>query len=269
MTTKPPNGTRFIDITDGEKPKPEDAAVVSGEGSLVQKIEKSKGRPKSYVLDLKIHTPRSLLGTSPLSGIDAAPALVRLAVVKGIDIIAVTDRNTGASLDTIVNAARGVRLVVLPGVEIRTCVTVCDDVVLTCLFPEHFRSADIAAFLTAIKVPESAIGSSNFVVPIPFEEVLREVELRDGVAFPSRIDKTPNRLAVLPELVNRYGFRAFDVAYGDSARIFSRQWPKTKFSLFSFSNASALAQVGSRCSKVKMASPGYDGVRDLVRRVGV
>jgi hypothetical protein len=80
------------------------------------------------------------------------------------------------------------------------------------------------------------------------------------------MDKTPHRLAVVPVLVETFGFRAFDLAYADSARFFKTQWPKIKFHLFSFSNAHALAQVGSRIAKVKMPDPGFVGVKAMVAR---
>jgi hypothetical protein len=80
------------------------------------------------------------------------------------------------------------------------------------------------------------------------------------------MDKTPHRLAAIPTLVEKYGFRAFDLAYADSIRFFKSKWPKIKFQLFSFSNAHALAQVGSRIAKVKMSEPGFTGIKAMVAR---
>jgi hypothetical protein len=250
--------------------KPNNDVRVAGtveEDLLVKKIEISKSRLKSYVLDLKVRTPLSLIGNSPLSGLQAAPALVRLAIVKGIDIIAVTDRNTGFSLDSIINAARGTQLTVIPGVELRTSLNNCDNLIVTCLFSENRAAENVSEFLTALGVPPEAAFNDDFIVPRPFDSIVNEVEERGGAIFPSRIDKTPNRLATLPFLVERYGFRAFDLSYGDSARFFSRKWPNLKFSLFSFSNANALAQVGSRSSKVKLSSAGFSGIQELVKRI--
>ena len=85
-------------------------------------------------------------------------------------------------------------------------------------------------------------------------------------ALPSRLDKTPHRMSAIPLLVNQYGFRAFDLAYPDSARYFKAHWPKTKFQLFCFSNAHALAQVGSRMAKVKLAEGGFAGIRSIIGR---
>jgi len=83
------------------------------------------------------------------------------------------------------------------------------------------------------------------------------------------MDKTPNRQATIPTLVQKYGFRAFDLAYSESTQFFKARWPKVKFNLFSFSNANALAQVGSRSARVKLATPGFAGIKQIVAREAV
>jgi hypothetical protein len=227
--------------------------------------EKSKARQKSYIMDLRIHSPASL-GYLGVEGLDTAPALVRLARVKGLDVIAVTDFYSGSFIDRVAEAARGSSLTVVPGVVIRCTIPGCQDVILTCLFPESFTGARIEEFLRAIEVPTAAFGSRTYVVTKSLRDTLAVVEKFHGVALPSRMDKTPHRLAAIPALVEEYGFRAFDLAYGDSTRFFKTRWPKMKFHLFSFSNANALAQIGSRIAKVKMPIPGFEGIRQIVGR---
>jgi len=226
---------------------------------------KGKTRQKSYVLDLRIHSPASL-GYLSIEGIDTAPALVRLAKVKGLDVIAVTDFYSGQFIDRISEAAKGSPVTVIPGVAIRCVLGACDDVVLSCLFPEGVSGTQIESFLRAIEVPTSAAGDKSYLVRLPFERILGAIEAHGGVALPSRMDKTPHRLAAIPTLVEKYGFRAFDLAYADSTRVFKSKWPKIKFQLFSFSNAHALAQVGSRIAKVKMTEPGFTGIKAMVAR---
>lgn len=235
------------------------------EMSLSDKIEKTKVRTKSYLMDLRIHSPASL-GYLAIEGIDTAPALVRLAKVKGLDVIAVTDYYSGRAINKIAEAARGSELTIVPGTVIRCAIQGCDDVILTCLFPETAPGEAVEAFLRSLDVPESAAGSKSHIVRLPFEKVLSTLEQHGGMALPSRMDKTPYRMAALTLLVEKYGFRAFDLAYPDSARFFKTRWPKLKFRLFSFSNANALAQVGSRIAKVKMQNPGFMGIREIIAR---
>ncbi len=234
--------------------------------TLRSSIEKSKVRKKSYLMDLRIHSPASL-GYLSIEGIDTAPALVRLAKVKGLDVIAVTDYYSSEFIDRVVEAAKNTPLTVIPGLALRTVLGSCDDVVLTCLFPEIHSTESIREFLRELKVPKSAMGNKRYLVKNKsFKEVLALIENYGGVALPSRMDKTPHRMAVISELVEDYGFRAFDLAYADSVAFFKKRWPKIKFQLFSFSNAYALAQVGSRIARVKMPDPGFAGVKHLVSR---
>lgn len=228
-------------------------------------VERSKPRQKSYSMDLRIHSPASL-GYISIEGIDTAPALVRLAKVKGLDVIAVTDFYSGSFIDRVQAAAQESEITVIPGVVIRCSLASCDDVILTCLFPEHYKTLQVEEFLLALGIPREAFGNRDYRVSMSLAEILKLLDLHQGIAIPSRMDKTPHRASVIPQLVEKHGFRAFDLAYVDSTRLFKTRWPKLKFHLFSFSNAHALAQVGSRYAKVKLQEPGFKGISQLVSR---
>ena len=228
-----------------------------------------KGSPKTklktYSLDLRIHSPVAL-GHFGMEGVDTLPALVRLAKNKGLDVIAVTDFYNSETVDRIKNAAIGSSLIVIPGVDIRAAIPECNDIQLTCIFPENFCSEQIAELLRALRVPESAKGRRDYIVALELVDIISLIEAHGGGCFPSRMDKTPARMNAIPTLVNQYGFRAFDLAYQDSIRFFQARWPKENFHLFSFSNANALAQVGSRSARVKLDQPSFDSLRELVKR---
>ncbi len=235
---------------------------------LSARVEKTRSRRKSYKMDLRIQSP-SALGYLNIEGIDTAPALVRLARVKGLDAIAVTDFYSVNYIDRIVTAAQGSEVTVIPGVMIRAALGSCNDIPLMCLFSEDRSSADLQQMLRELKVPINANGNENFIVPLDFAEVLAIIERYSGIIIPSRMDKTPNRKAVLDRMIEEFGFRAFDLAYyPESIDFFKQNWPKHKFQLFTFSNANALAQVGSRLSKVKLDEPGFAGLRHLIDRSG-
>jgi hypothetical protein len=237
----------------------------SQSGSLSSQIEKTKTRAKSYVMDLRVQSPASntYLG---IDGLDSAPAIVRLAKVKGLDVIAITDFYSAEFVDRMVDAAKSSPLTVIPGVSLRCKVGSCSEVILSCLFPESVSGADITRFLRDIQVPAIAQGNAEYVVGVSLDEVLHALSKLQGIAIPSRLDKTPHRSSVIPELVENYGFRAFDLAYADSASYFKKRWPKMKFQLFTFSDANALAQIGSRNVKVKLHNPGFAGIRELADR---
>ncbi len=232
---------------------------------IATRVEKIRTRSKNYVMDLRIHSPASL-GYMGIEGIDTAPALVRLAQVKGLDVIAITDYYSGAFIDRILEAARDTSLLVIPGVVIRCAIPSCDDVNLSCLFPQEYGTERLEQFLEQLGIPRAAFGDRNYVVRQELSTILKVLESSNGVALPSRMDKTPYRVSAIPSLVETYGFRAFDLAYADSVKLFKQRWPKIKFQLFSFSNANALAQVGNRIAKVKMPEATFAGVRDLIAR---
>lgn len=232
--------------------------------ATLQRLDK-KSKLKNYVMDLRIHTPNSL-GYLAIEGIDTAPALVRLAKVKGLDLIAVTDFISGAFIDPVKAAAASSGIAVVPGTVIRCTLENCDDVVLSCLFPEECASSHIESFLDQLAVPASQRGNKAYIIRENFEKILNLIEKFNGVALPSRMDKTPHRLGIVPVLVEKYGFRTFDLAYAESSKFFKVRWPKRKFNLFSFSNANALAQIGSRVAKVKMDRGGFVGIKELLKR---
>lgn len=232
---------------------------------IEKSVTKGKGKGKSYKLDLRIHSPVSL-GYQSISGLETAPALVRLAKVKGLDVIAITDSNSGEYIEKIVEAAKDTPLTVVPGVEIRCVLGECDDVVLTCLFPEESGAEVVRKLLEELQIPKSAAGNSDYICRKSLSEIIKTVDSLEGVIFPCRMDKTPQRMRAIPRLVEEFGFRAFDLAYPETAKFFKRSWPKGKFNLFSFSEAKALAQVGSRTARVKLSNPGFHGIKDFVAR---
>jgi len=248
------------------RPKKDTATTgTAGGASLAGQIEKTRTRSKSYTLDLRIKSPASR-GYLGIDGLDSAPAIVRLAKVKGLDVIAITDLFSADFVDRMVSAAKGSPLTVIPGVSIRCRLGTCDDVVMACLFEETTTAERINAFLQQLGVPASEAAKRDYLVTKPLPEILKALDAFGGIAIPSRLDKTPNQKMVIRELVETYGFRAFDLAYMDSSDYFKKNWPKTQFHLFTFSDANALAQIGSRTARVKLANPGFQGIRQIVAR---
>ncbi len=227
-------------------------------------IEKLGGH--SYLIDLRIHSPRSL-GYMAIDGIDTAPAVVRLAKVKGLDYIAVTDYFSGSSIDSVRAASIGTPVTVIPGTVIHCTLPECRDVYLTCLFPESFGTKEVESFLRELGVPQEAAGDGDFVLELGFDTILQILEGHGGIAIPTTMDKTPYRKAAIPTLVEKYGFRVFDLSYyPDSVAFFEKNWPELKFNLLSFSSAQALAQIGNRNSRVTLEDSGFAGIHQMALR---
>ena len=233
--------------------------------SQVEKTVTSGKDSKSYTIDLRVHSPGGL-SSRGVEGIETAPAVVRLAQVKGLDLIGVTDFYSADFIDEIKSAAEGSKVTVIPGVDLRCQVGSCPDVELSCFFPESYSTRDLREFLEMLAIPERNYGDSTYRVLKSLDEILESVEQLSGAVLPTRIDQTPSRIAAISVLVDDYGFRSFDLAHVESVEIFKSQWPDLKFNLFSFSNANALAQVGSRIAKVSLENPGFEGIRSLIFR---
>lgn len=244
----------------GESRKPGKAQATP----LREQIEKQPTR-RTCSIDLRVHNP-SVGGYSGIDGIDPARALVSLARVKGIDILAISDFYTTEFAERVQLARGNQAIVILTGVDVRCRIGGCDDVILSCLFPEQRETQVVADLLKQLGVPRSAAGNERHIVGHSVETIISLTEERGGTVLPIRLDKTPLRALAIPELVERHGFRVFDLAYAESARIFSTRWPEEKFHLFNFSNAYALAQVGTRSVRIKLSSPDFEGIRSLLSR---
>ena len=227
---------------------------------------KYPAKGKRYKLDLRIHTPGTI-GYFQSGGIEPGPALVRLAKVKGLNVIGLTDFCNASFLDSVQNAAASdPDLSIIPCLDLCCSVGPCKDLCVTALFPESYRSADLFRILDELGVPKEARGRADYCLPNNFGEIVNVVERNGGVLLPTRIDKTPYRQLAINTLVDEYKFHAFDLVHQDSLDFFKQRWPAGQFVFFTFSNASSLAQIGTRLSKVRMLQPGFAGIKELIQR---
>ncbi len=157
---------------------------------------------RAYTADLHVHT-----ALSPCAAVEMIPPLiVRQALAQGLDLIAITDHNASANAGAVQRAAAGTTLTVLPGMEIQTS----EEVHVLCLFDTLEQSLawqeEVDARMTAEQnVPE--VFGEQFVVDetgeflrhetrllagsvaIRFDEVIREVRRRGGLAIPAHVDR--------------------------------------------------------------------------------
>ena len=232
-----------------------------------ENAKKKAVRTKSFLMDLRIQSPEAL-GSLGLGNLDIAPALIRLARAKGLDVIGVADQFSAKFVDQAVAASRGSGVTVIPGVVVRSKLGVCDDVNLLCLFDTETSTSQIHEFLFSIGVTENDLGSKRLILNTDLKKILSEAEQRGAICIPTRMDKTPYTILAIPELVESYGFRTFDLCYPESTKQFKLRWPKLKFQFLSFSNANSLAQVGSRAAKLKLTAADFASIKsNLLGRV--
>ena len=144
--------------------------------------------------DLHIHS-----ALSPCADDDMSPNdIVGMALLNELDIIAVTDHNSFANTEAVINVAKAHArdLIVLPGAEITTA----EEVHVVCLFSELLLAMNFEAELSDF-YPEIANRIDIFGKQIIFDECDQVVgELERMLFAPTTIS-----FDELYELVNKYG----------------------------------------------------------------
>lgn len=223
----------------------------------------SKG--KVYKIDLRLRSPENL-SVQTMNSVEAAPALVRLARVKGLNSIAITDYHDWSQIELTKKASQGTTVNVIPGMCVNCSVTSDSNITTIVLFPENYTANQIEKCAVELNIPTGARGRSDFALKMDYSEFLRIIEAHGAIAIPTRIDLTPHHLLSVPRLVEEFGIHCFDLAHIDNPQYFKDRWPNGEFTFLSFSNASSLAQVGSRLTKIKLPKSGFEGIKELAKR---
>lgn len=155
-----------------------------------------------YEADLHIHT---LL--SPCAEVEMIPRLiVESALAAGLDIIAISDHNSAENVRSVIKAAEGSSLKVLPGLE---CESV-EGVHILCLFesPEDAESMQDLVYSALPDLPNQPdkVGAQMVVTAeadfirfnerlllaptsLTIDEIVEAVEKRSGLAIPAHVDR--------------------------------------------------------------------------------
>ena len=189
-----------------------------------------------YAFDLHIHS-----ALSPCADKDMTPNnIVNMAVMKGLDIIALTDHNSGANLEAVRRCAEKGGLLFIPGMEVETA----EEVHLVCLLPDIANALElnrhISGALPAVKNREDIFGrqliiDENDIVTgeekqmlitathLTVDEMSLLVRSMGGVVIPAHVDRPSysiiSNLGIIPENLhitnleisrncNKYSFKA-------------------------------------------------------------
>lgn len=180
---------------------------------------------RSIRYDLHIHSC-----LSPCADTAMTPASIAgMAKLQGLDLIALTDHNSGRNLPAFAEAAAFYDIAALFGMELSTA----EDIHVVCLFDKAEAALAWDAFVDSRypKIPNRpAIFGDQYVMDaednildnlphllihasqIGFNEVSRLVFERGGIAFPAHIDKEANSaMAVLGGIPPEAGFSVFEI----------------------------------------------------------
>lgn len=193
-----------------------------------------------YVAELHVHTV-----LSPCAEIEMIPPLiVRTALERGINLLAITDHNASANVEAVMKAARDSALTVLPGMEVQTR----EEVHMLCLFDTLEQLADwqrqVDAHLPDLENNAELFGE-QFVVDetgafvrrerrlllastrMTLEEAAVRVNALGGLAIPAHIDRKAfsliANLGLVPEGVP---FAALEITRHISSAQARRRFPQ-------------------------------------------
>lgn len=179
-------------------------------------------------LDLHIHS-----GLSPCAEKDMTPNnIVNMALLKGLDVIAVTDHNSTKNLASIAAVAERKKLLFIPGIEI----TSREEVHLIALFQDISQALDFQRILDA-RLPNILNKASIFgnqymydeedeivgevqplllnAIDLSTEEVIDEVRARGGLVIPAHVDRESfSIISNLGFISPHLGFTSIEVASG-------------------------------------------------------
>ncbi len=241
----------------------------SGPGSAISGREGGESgalAPLAPILaDLHIHTV-----LSPCAEVEMIPPLiVERALALGLGLIAITDHNAAANCESVIKAARGTGLVVLPGMEVQTS----EEVHVVCLFDTLEQALTwqgiVFNHLPDLPNPEETFGA-QFVVDANGDYIRTETRLLltstdltlgatisrltalGGLAIPAHVDRMSysllSNLGFVPQGLNSPALELFRQTSPDDARA---RWPQlTRWPLIHGGDAHRLSEI---CPALRLA----------------
>lgn len=197
---------------------------------------------RDYFCDLHIHSCLSPCGDDEMT-----PAnIVGMALINGLNIIALTDHNTAKNCPAFFAQARMQGLIPVPGMELTTA----EDIHVVCLFRELHDAMKFDKFVEEHRIPfknkpeifghqyirdendevcgeeeNLLINATDFTLEDAFSEVLS----RGGVCYPAHIDRTSNGIVgVLGAFPEEPAYTAYELNDAESLAEYEENFPLIK-----------------------------------------
>lgn len=229
-----------------------------------------------YSYDLHMHTCLSPCGMDDMT----PPNIANMAYVKGLDIIAITDHNAAGNVRAVMEAAEGLPVTVIPGME----VTTAEEIHVVCLFPS-VEAAEAAGdeiysrlppignkvsfwgHQTLMDAQENVLGEIEYLLPnaadIAYEDMPQFAEKYGGFCFPAHIDRTTTSvLSVFGMVPETPAFKVLEVRrpqdfFADPAN----EHYKSEYTLLTNSDAHQLVDMAERDRFLELASPDFASLK--------
>jgi PHP family Zn ribbon phosphoesterase len=229
-----------------------------------------------YASDLHIHTC-----LSPCADVEMSPGnIVRTAVEAALDIIAVTDHNSGKNARAVMEAAAHLPLTVIPGMEVQSR----EEVHLLSLFQsvEALEEWDayIYKYLPDVHNDPAIFGYQAIVdkeghvlrfeerllinsLDLSLEEVVKGVGDREGICIPAHVDREAfsiiNQLGYIPAGLP---IAAVEITGGQKVEL------PEGYEVVMASDAHEQRAIGQRRTLFMLEAPTLDEIHQGLRREG-
>lgn len=162
---------------------------------------------KRFYYDLHIHS-----ALSPCSDNDMSPNnIVNMSLLKGLDIIAITDHNSAKNVEVTINIAKKSKLLVIPGIEVETL----EGIHLLCYFrnlsllkqfdnyiynnlPDLINVDDKWGKQLIFNEDDEVIGKENKLlissVNLSMDDIIDTVHSYKGIVFPAHVNRYANSI---------------------------------------------------------------------------
>jgi hypothetical protein len=228
-----------------------------------------------YASDLHIHTC-----LSPCADVEMSPAkIVQTAMSATLDIIAVTDHTSGKNARAVTEAAAGLPLAVIPGMEVQSR----EEVHLLCLFESlealEQWDADIYPHLPDVHNDPALFGHQPIVdkegyvlrfeerllissLDLSLEEIAAGVRERRGICIPAHVDREAF------SIVHQLGYIPSGLSIAAVEITGGHEREPESYEVVTASDAHFLRDIGKRRTLFLLEAPTLGEMRQGLRHEG-
>lgn len=220
---------------------------------------------------------------SPCGDEDMTPNnIVNMAILKGLDVIAVTDHNSCANAQACIDCAKGTSLTVIPGIEVESS----EECHIVCLFPTIEQAEQMEAYvdsnLPKIKNRPEIFGNQiimdsndceigrkdNLLVTATALSVSKTAELAKklgGVAIPAHIDKSAySVISNLGFIDDSYGFKTVEIKNPEKFEELNLPHQLERFKIIHNSDAHYLWDIAEREHYIEVNKLTKEGIINIL-----
>jgi PHP family Zn ribbon phosphoesterase len=233
-----------------------------------------------YKADMHIHTV-----LSPCGGLDMSPVnIIRQAVMKKLDIIAITDHNSTKHCQSAQEIGKKNGILVLAGAEINSkeeihCLAFFEDTLKTKLFQRFIdenlevipNKPEVFGNQYLVDENEDILEEEKRLLVVALkkgiDEISEKVKALGGIFIPAHVNRKNNgiysQLGFLPGYLK---FDALEIAHFHGFENFLEDHPETAgYCLVTNSDAHSLGQIGTVTTDFYLETPSFHEIRQALR----